>query len=767
MTRSVNGRRERDPDVIGDAEGPIAPELLGSAVIEPKGAFEAGSLASFTLTYTAGHYGIDDSGSLRICWRFAADMTPPQFTDPKALGFTSAEASNGAVLEARFDPKGNLRPWDKTLYIKVVHGFLTEGDRIVVRLGDPRQGSPGMRLQTFCEDTFEFRVLVDPIATFLHQALPVQPTIMIVPGPPERLVAVLPTLRRPDEPFALRIRGEDRWGNPSDRCDVTLRLRASLPVEGLPETVRLEPGRRAFGIEGLRVRAIGDLEIDLCGGEAHPLTTSNPMRIAADVELLPFFADLHGQSEETIGTNSARAYFAFARDLAFADAAAHQGNDFQITEGFWRTLGGLTAAFDEPGRFVTLPGYEWSGNTALGGDRNVFFATEGRPIRRSSHALIADRSDLATDRGTAAELFEALAAEGEDAICFAHCGGRYADIRQAHDGRLERSVEVHSAWGTFEWLLRDALELGHRVGVVCNSDGHKGRPGASYPGASMFGAIGGLTCLLMPALTRADLVTSLRRRRHYGTTGCRLHLHVRVAFERPGTLYHDDPALGPADGVPARDALMGDLVHLPDGEALLRVAVLAGSPIERLDVFNGTELIETIRPYCREGLGGRVRVIWQGAAYRGRFRHVIWDGAAEVEGNRIRDVKPVNFLNPEKRLEREGEARLRWRSLTTGNLAGFDLWLDEAKCGRLRLETPLLQTELAIAAIGAEDTSFDLGGLDRRLRVFRLPESNPHRSLEVERRLELGPSGDNPIFVRLTLEDGHQAWSSPIYIWRG
>ena len=55
-------------------------------------------------------------------------------------------------------------------------------------------------------------------------------------------------------------------------------------------------------------------------------------------------------------------------------------------------------------------------------------------------------------------------------------------------------MEVHSAWGTFEWLLTDGFALGHRCGVVCNSDGHKGRPGASYPGASMFGAYGGLTC---------------------------------------------------------------------------------------------------------------------------------------------------------------------------------------------------------------------------------------------------------------------------------
>ena len=82
---------------------------------------------------------------------------------------------------------------------------------------------------------------------------------------------------------------------------------------------------------------------------------------------------------------------------------------------------------------------------------------------------------------------------------FAHIGGRYADIKMAHDARLERSVEVHSDWGTFEWLLHDALEQGYRVGILANSDGHKGRHGASHPGASLFGAYGGLSCLLAPS----------------------------------------------------------------------------------------------------------------------------------------------------------------------------------------------------------------------------------------------------------------------------
>ncbi|HRY26497.1 MAG TPA: hypothetical protein P5558_19170, partial [Geminicoccaceae bacterium] len=104
----------------GALREPIDPGLLGTAELEPTGDFEAGSFQSFTLTYTAGRYGIDDSGSLRVCFRFASDQSNPQFTDPKAPGYTTIEASNGAVLETRFDPKGNIRPWDRTLWIKVV-----------------------------------------------------------------------------------------------------------------------------------------------------------------------------------------------------------------------------------------------------------------------------------------------------------------------------------------------------------------------------------------------------------------------------------------------------------------------------------------------------------------------------------------------------------------------------------------------------------------------------------------------------------------------
>ncbi len=741
---------------------PIAPELLGRATLEPGGRFVAGSYASFTLTYTAGYYGIDDSGSLRICFRFAADHSRPQFDNPEAPGYTTIEASNNAVLEYRYDAKGNIRPWDRTVYIKVVHGFLQEGDSITVRFGDQSQGSPGMRLQTFCEETFEFRVLVDPIATYTYQALPVQPTIAIVPGPPERWQALLPTLRRTGEKWRLGLKAEDTWGNPSDQADCRLELRATEAIEGLPPAVDFEPGRFALEIDDLVAAAPGDCTVEVLQ-DGQVVAVSNPLRIVEAAERLPFWGDLHGQSEETIGSNSAREYFAFARDRAFVDVVGHQGNDFQITRKLWAELDRLTAEFDQPGRFVTLPGYEWSGNTGLGGDRNVYFSGEGQQIRRSSHALIADHSDIDTDCATAEALFAALVADGQGALAFAHCGGRYADVALAHDGRVERSMEIHSSWGSFEWLFEDALREGYRVGIVANSDGHKGRPGASYPGASQFGAIGGLTCLMLPELSREAVFDCLRARRHYATTGCRMHLSVSAEFSE-GTLYHDDPALGASDSRPATSATMGDIVAVPDGEVELQVEAVGSAPIERIEVFNGLDLVETFRPYGPDDLGSRIRVMWEGAAYRGRFRQVIWDGRASFVGNRITATRPINFFNRDKALNQE-EGNLVWQALTTGNRGGFDAWLEEPESGMLVLETAPISFRLALEEIGYEDRVFALDGpLPRHIRVFRLPESNPHRAFRFAWRPSLSRAGDNPLYVRVTQEDGHLAWSSPIYV---
>jgi hypothetical protein len=735
-------------------------ERMGSITLSPAGPFVAGSLAELTLIYTAGTFGIDDTGMMKISWRTTSDMSKPQFDKPQAANYTTVEASNGAKLEVWFD-RLNIRPYANTLLIRVGRGYLRAGDTLTIRLGDGRQGSPGFRLQTNVEKRVELRTSVDAFATYEFCELPEQPAFDLVAGPVASWKAIWPSLAMAGEPFRLAIVAEDAWGNPTDNAAAMLDLVPSRPVRGLPAQVAIEPGAGPRVIPGLVAEAPGDVDLRVMANGVE-LARANPLRVVGSAKLRHYWGDLHGQSGETIGMGSAEDYFRYARDAAFIDIVGHQGNDFQITDAFWEKLNALTAAFDKPGQFVCVPGYEWSGNTGMGGDRNIFYRREGRPIRRSSHILVEGQTSSHAIY-TADELFRAL--RDEDAVMIAHVGGRYADLRYAHDGRLERSVEVHSSWGTFEWLLHDAFEMSFRVGVVCHSDDHKGRPGATRPGASTFGAVGGLTCYFMPELTRDALFAALRKRRHYGTTGPRILIELNAAFDRSVVGFSDDPKLGPADELTVRDAMMGDIIR--PGPAMMRVAaeVIGTAPIERVDVMHGKQVVKTVRPFAPADLGRRVRVLWQGAEYRGRGRETIWQGTLTLTGNRFARFAPVNFLNPERKVaETAPGTTLAWNSVTTGNLAGIDLWLDAAHGGTLHVETSVVSAAVDLAKLGDDSVAFDGGGLGRRLDVYRLPETDWDRRLALDHTVTFAGGADLPVYIRVTQSDGNQAWTSPIYL---
>ncbi|MGE4635374.1 MAG: DUF3604 domain-containing protein [Arenicellales bacterium] len=759
-----------DSDYVGEGWTPVQPGtdpvLYGHVDIAPKGKFEVRSYQTFTLTYTVGRFGLDDTGAIRVVFRAMGDTATMQTADPTTDNYVSAIASNGACLSVNYARRGmSARPRWKSLTVNVSGGYMREGDTITIVFGDTSHGSNGLKLQTMVETDFEFKVLADVCAVGHFVPIPNTPTIDIVPGRPAVWRAVLSSLRRPGERFQFGLKAEDSWGNPTGLAQGKFRFETTLPVNCLPEIFDYPLGEHSISFEGLSVDEPGELRITVLERESGDLVArSHPMQIRSG-QYGGYWGDLHGQSGESIGIGTSRSYFTFARDCAFLDLTGHQANDFQVNNKFWTYLNNLSAEFLDEGRFVTFPGYEWSGNTAVGGDRNVYFRAEGRQIRRSSHALLPEREDIDTDAPNANLLFEAL--KDEDCVIYAHVGGRYADISYAHDPKLERSMEIHSAWGTFEWLLTDGFPLGHRSGVVCNSDGHKGRPGASYPGASMFGAYGGLTCFYAQELTRDSIFECLRRRHHYGTTGTRLHLDVHAVLPTGGQLFDEDPkAFSGATFEVVTDVMMGDIVQTNDDYVTLKVEVSAQSPIERIEIRNGTDVLKTVRGFSKGDLGDRIRVVWSGAEYRGRGRETNWKGQASFSGASIKRMEKINAWNHERKLEQHSGDTIVFDAITTGNFGGFDVWLDDTVGASLNVETNLGILQAPLSEIGLEDLTMDAGGLERKIRAFRLPEENPHRTIKTELEIPLKTDADNPLWVCVTTEDGFQAWSSPIYAFK-
>lgn len=708
-------------------------ERLGRVELSPAGPVVAGSVGEWTLKLTVGSYGIDEGGTIKIAQRFASDWETPQFDRPKDSGYTTAKTTGEAQLALRYEKKGHVRPWMRCLTIDVYDGSLAPGDVVAIVMGDRGEGSPGIRAQSFQESRHEFLTLVDPTNACLVRPLSTSPEFSIVADVAAELVCLLPGDCVEGESVEIFVRGRDKWGNPTEAPG-----QVSLASSGGGKA--MFDGRRATP-EGAGVfRALARCK--------NLSTVSNPMTVHAGApKARRYWGDLHAQTAAAVGTGTEREYFKFARDVARLDFTSHQANDFQVTDEDWRRLNEVVREFHANDSFVVFPGYEWSANTTAGGDRNVFYLKEDLPIIRSSHWQVPEAVETSVTPAHPADEFFRRMREKVDlnqVIVAAHVGGRYADIRNYMDDELAPLVEVVSCWGEFEWLLWDAFEKGHIVGVMCNSDGHKGRPGDEGPGAGQFGIGNGLTCVIAESLRRDEVFAALKNRRCYGTSGPR----IRLSFEVDG---HSMGAVFESESV-----------------ATVKAAVEGTAPIESLQLFRGKELVSESRPTEFDDLvkSKRVRVCWGGARIRGRGRRVVWDGSISLDDGSIVRAEAVGFDSPLDGIQDWDASGVRFRSRTTGDMDGIDLWLYDADQGVIELTTPVGGMRVDVAELGVEPIVEKYGGVEMRVSIRRYPETVSTWSASLEEEIETEINRQTPLFVKAIQTDGHSAWSSPVYVTR-
>ena len=73
---------------------------------------------------------------------------------------------------------------------------------------------------------------------------------------------------------------------------------------------------------------------------------------------------------------------------------------------------------------------------------------------------------------------------------------------------------------------------------------------------------------------------------------------------------------------------IGDIVSTELDHLDLAFDIIGTAPIERVDIFNGLDLVRTIRPWHDQAALSRLRVTCAGQHYRGRGRLVKWDVSA-------------------------------------------------------------------------------------------------------------------------------------------
>lgn len=710
-------------------------EFYGWAEIDLTDPVVVGSTGTWRITYHAGKYGVDDGGVIKFAWRDVSDWAYPQFDEPSAPNYASVSTTGPSSLRAQFEKQRFVRPWRLCVTVDVFDDSLEEGDTVTLTLGDTSGGSGGSRAQTFCKEAFEFRVAVDWCGTWRYTVVP-SPVFEIVSGPPSKLVVLGPSVSTPDEDVWVGVKAEDVWGNPCRTYDGEVTIDDG-GLSGLPETYCFEAADRGLKrFDGVRAPGAGVYRAQASDVDNGLYAEANPLQCVAAIDgPRPFWGDLHGQSEETVGTNPVKAYFEFARESALVDFAGHQGNDFQITKAVWDEIKHQANTQNDPGRYVAFVGWEWSGNTPVGGDHNVYSPSDDGPLHRSSHVLIDDKSDVDTDAQHVTDLYAAL--KGTDTLLVPHVGGRYANLTW-HDGDFESVVEVYSEWGEFEWFLKEALEKGYRVGFTAGSDDHKGRPGAAYPGSGSFGVYGGLTCIQAESLTREGLWAAIRARRCYGTTGQRILVDAT------------------ADGHPMGSAFEADAP--PE----IVVNVVGTASIERIDIVRGLEEVYSY-PEDPERSSERVRIAWSGQRIRARNRLARWDGSLSLEGGRFRDVVGYAFDSASEGITDWEDQKIEWTSVTTGDADGVAFTVDGSDDATIDFQTPIVSRSIKLGTMKMGPVTVDAGGVDMKV-VFEMEPTGVGREATVRFRDSDAPSGTHPYWIRVVQTDGSKAWVSPFYV---
>lgn len=565
---------------------PSAADGKGRASVVPR-EVEAASPVTLAFEFETAATGIAVGGGVAMNVSKFWGWTPPQFESPDQPGYTTVRcgrpevaleagiAADPSVLVVRVAGDNPLQGGDK---LTIIYGDTADGKH---------PGAAG-HSDYFAEHDERFFFKVDGDGDSFFTALEKQPRFDVVARNAAALLAHVPSQVVVGEPFEVVVGVVDPVMNrvESFKGEITLRIEGvkdsqaphdsskaaatptpgstsgpsesddgskptSAPQEG--DSTPRPKNEKAAGSAAGRIQAVlrsadrGVLRVPFTVSQAGSFrliveeskgrltsATTNPSIAHAKKNWRYglYWADLHSHSNVSDGTGSPRDLFEYARDVAGLDVYALTDHDYWGYQPLysdaetWKGILDLGRAFNQPSRFVTFPGYEWTNWTF--GHHHVLFM-------REEEAVIYPWSRPESDHPK-----ELRALLGErDCLTIPHHpgGGPVPVFWKEWNERFEPVVEIASVHGVSEQLghprciyspepsgmVQSALARGCRLGIIGSGDTHDGHPGMGSPGKRA-----ALAGIYAKELTRGGIFEALRARRVYATTGCRAILRFTV-----------------------------------------------------------------------------------------------------------------------------------------------------------------------------------------------------------------------------------------------
>lgn len=488
-----------------------------------------------------------------------------------------------------------------------------------------------------------------------------------------------------------------------------------------------------------------------------------------------FFGDLHNHNQVGYAQGTLERSFEIARNhldfYAFTphsywpDMGAYDGrietkwrNGFYVAKANWPEVVKLARQYDDPGRFVTILGYERHG--AAEGDYHILY-----PDLKGDYELIADLPAL-----------QAFARERGCILVPHHPANRLGHRginAHAVDARVSPVLEIHSEWGCAEhdrapnpykrhteggrWTrhtLHHYLAQGMRFGVVASTDDHLGYPGAYREG---------LAVVKTTELTREAIFDALRNRRTYAVTGDRIDLD----FHLNGRIMGQELPY-------ARTRSLA--VEVRGWDVVDRVEVLKNNRVVHRDF--PMDAVPTAESWRRPvtlrfeyGWGPWPALGWGGTAD--------WEFTIALENGKIEAVQPCFVTGPLDEFRRD---RILERTETSVKVRSFtalkqqvDDYSQKAIVLRVRggPETRVTVTCARPKPCSLTQTFAQLSESNEMLFTAKFPWESAmlHRVVFEENYLsrftfedEDEGKGENWYYVRVVQANGELAWSSPIWV---
>ncbi len=517
----------------------------GWAEIKPEQAY-AREEGTWEVVYHCGSQILKAGSRIRIFPPFTFNA---QHNSGVRWTFGSVSAVSDADIELSVECIDALEGKHKHYTCEVIevvirHGALVAPQFIKVVIGDQRnEGKPAVA-QWLSGPDMPFYIAVDHKGDEEFRKLARSPRIQVLGNTPERLICIGPSTVKAGEKFKLRVKAEDKHTNISSLYSSPIKIKPDDKMRGPTDTVISPYDEGKQQISDFSMTRPGISRIEVKDEKYQAISPPISTEFTEDKEKI-FWGDIHAHTELGDGIGSENRFYEYARDEAWLDFTAiseHGGGD-----KWWGRCVNAARKYYDPGRFVTLLGYEWRwqvGHACVYG-KDLELPVHSQEQKEDLFKLIRKGNAIMIPHHT------------NDPILTNSPVFKWPDyekdlIQVAEICQMRGSFEKdevgkdHVLFGGFGSSIQNGLACGHKFGFIGGTDNHCGRTGSPmYVGFSSGTHVGsagtwrldkmklnrtlcGLTAVFAEELTRESIFSALRKRRCYATTGARILLNFKV-----------------------------------------------------------------------------------------------------------------------------------------------------------------------------------------------------------------------------------------------